>query len=32
MNKKLLIAAGIVAAAVVGYLIYMYVLMPPSQM
>lgn len=32
MNKKLLIAAGIVALAVVGYLVYMYVLMPPSQM
>lgn len=32
MNKKLLIAAGIVALAVVGYLIYMYVLMPPGSM
>jgi len=32
MNKKLLIAAGIVAVAVIGYLIYMYVLMPASQM
>lgn len=29
MNKKLLIATGIVALAVVGYLVYMYVLMPP---
>jgi preprotein translocase subunit Sss1 len=32
MNKKLLIGAGIVAVAVIGYLIYMYVLMPASQM
>jgi hypothetical protein len=32
MNKKLLIVAGIVAVAVVGYLVYMYVLMPASQM
>lgn len=32
MNKKLLIAAGVVAVAVIGYLIYMYVLMPASQM
>lgn len=32
MNKKLLIAAGVVAVAVIGYLIYMYVLMPPELM
>ena len=32
MNKKLLIGAGIVALAVVGYLIYMYVLMPAGSM
>jgi len=32
MNKKLLIAAAVVAIGVVGYLVYMYVLMPASQM
>lgn len=32
MNKTLLIVAGLVAAAIIGYLIYMYVLMPAGQM
>lgn len=30
--KLLAIVAGVVVVAVIGYLIYMYVLMPPSQM
>jgi len=32
MNKKLLAVASIVAVAVIGYLVYMYVLMDPSKM
>lgn len=32
MNKKLAAVAGVVALAVVGYLVYMYVLMDPSKM
>lgn len=30
--KKLYITAGVVVVAVVGYLLYMYVFMDPSQM
>lgn len=32
MNKKLLAVAGVVAVAVIGYILYMYVFMDPSKM